>query len=132
MSQELADNARKHAGELFELLEQEFEALKAQDLNSLELLQEKKTSLLNYLSSESIKKNVLSGNQSKEWIPFKNLMTQCKESHRRNEILVTRRLDSIKSALSTLTGQNKEEELEMYDRLGKISQKKNSKGILEA
>jgi hypothetical protein len=59
-------------------------------------------------------------------------MIQCKESHRRNEILVTRRLDSIKSALNTLTGQNKEEELEMYDRLGKISQKKNSKGILEA
>jgi flagellar biosynthesis/type III secretory pathway chaperone len=132
VSQELADNARKFAGELFELLEQEFEALKAQDLNSLELLQERKTSLLNYLSSESIKKNVLSGNPSKEWIPFKTLMIQCKESHRRNEILVTRRLDSIKSALNTLTGQNKEEELEMYDRLGKISQKKNSKGILEA
>ena len=132
MSQELADNARKYAGELLELLEHEFEALKAQDLNSLELLQEKKTPLLHYLSSESIKKNVLSGNQSKEWMPFKNLMTQCKESHRRNEILVSRRLDSIKSALNTLTGQNKEEELEMYDRLGKISQKKNSKGILEA
>lgn len=131
MSQELADNAHKFAGELFELLEQEFEALKAQDLNSLELLQEKKTPLLNYLSSESIK-NVSSGNQSKEWMPFRNLMAQCKESHRRNEILVTRRLDSIKSALNTLTGQNKEEELEMYDRLGKISQKKNSKGILEA
>ena len=131
MSQELADNAHKFAGELFELLEQEFEALKAQDLNSLELLQEKKTPLLNYLSSESIK-NVSSGNQSKEWMPFRNLMAQCKESHRRNEILVTRRLDSIKSALNTLTGQNKEEELEMYDRLGKISQKKGSKGILEA
>ena len=131
MSQELADNAHKFAGELFELLEQEFEALKAQDLNSLELLQEKKTPLLNYLSSESIK-NVSSGNQSKEWMPFRNLMAQCKESHRRNEILVTRRLDSIKSALNTLTGQNKEEELEMYDRLGKISQKKYSKGILEA
>ena len=131
MSQELADNAHKFAGELFELLEQEFEALKAQDLNSLELLQEKKTPLLNYLSSESIK-NVSSGNQSKEWMPFRNLMAQCKESHRRNEILVTRRLDSIKSALNTLTGQNKEEELEMYDRLGKISQKKDSKGILEA
>ena len=42
MSQELADNARKYAGELLDLLEQEFEALKAQDLNSLELLQEKK------------------------------------------------------------------------------------------
>ena len=131
MSQELADNAHKFAGELFELLEQEFEALKAQDLNSLELLQEKKTPLLNYLSSESIK-NVSSGNQSKEWMPFRNLMAQCKESHRRNEILVTRRLESIKSALNTLTGQNKEEELEMYDRLGKISQKKGSKGILEA
>ena len=131
MSQELADNACKYAGELLELLEQEFEALKAQDLNSLELLQEKKTPLLHYLSSESIK-NVSSGNQSKEWMPFRNLMAQCKESHRRNEILVTRRLESIKSALNTLTGQNKEEELEMYDRLGKISQKKNSKGILEA
>ena len=132
MSQEIADSAYKYAGQLLELLEQEFEALKAQDLNSLELLQEKKTPLLHYLSSESIKKNLLSGNHSKEWVPFKNLMTQCKESHRRNEILVSRRLDSIKSALNTLTGQNKEEELEMYDRLGKISQKKDSKGILEA
>ena len=46
MSQELADNARKYAGELLELLEQEFKALKAQDLDSLELLKEKKTPLL--------------------------------------------------------------------------------------
>ena len=46
MSQELADNARKYAGELLELLEQEFEALKTQDLNSLELLQEKKNPLI--------------------------------------------------------------------------------------
>ena len=132
MSQELADNALRLAEKLLELLEREFEALKAQDLNSLELLQEKKNPLLNGLSSESIKKIVSSSDQSKEWIPFKALMTQCKESQRRNEILVTRRLDSIKSALNTLTGQNKEEELEMYDRLGKISQKKNSKGVLEA
>ena len=132
MSQELAENACKFAGELFELLEEEFLALKAQDLNSLEIIQEKKTPLLNYLSSESIKKIVSSSSQSKEWAPFKTLMTRCKESHRRNEVLVTRRLDSIKAALNTLTGQNKEEELEMYDRLGKISQKKNSKGILEA
>ncbi len=108
MSQELADNARIYAGELLELLEQEFEALKAQDLDSLELLQEKKTPLLHYLSSESIKKNVLSGNQSKEWMPFNNLMTQCKESHRRNEILVSRSLILSSQHSTHLLDQNKE------------------------
>ena len=107
-------------------------ALKEQNLPDIEALQEKKIPILEYLSSESIKKNLDDSEGRPEWESFKSIISDCKSAHRRNEILVNRRIESIKSALNAVTGHNKDDELEMYDKLGKMAQSKNSKGILEA
>ena len=127
-----ADNAIRFANELHRLLESEFEALKSQKLSEIEAIQEKKVPILEYLNSDSIKASVKETNGEADWESFKSVISECKNAHRRNEILVNRRIESIKSALNTLTGESKEDELEMYDKLGKLAQKKNSKGILEA
>ena len=127
-----ASSAIRFANELHKLLEREFEALRLQDLSEIESIQEKKLPILEYLSSDSVTANLSETNGETEWESFKSIINECKNAHRRNEILVNRRIESIKGALTTVTGQNKDDELEMYDKLGKLSQKKNSKGILEA
>ena len=132
MAPSLSENAIKFANELHEILESEFEALKGQNLSAIESIQERKLPLLEYLNSDSVKDALKSEEGSEEWEAFRAIVGKCKHAHRRNEILVNRRIESIKSALSAVTGRNKDDELEMYDRLGKLSQKKNSKGILEA
>ena len=132
MGKSSADDAIRFANELHKLLELEFEALKLQKLSEIESIQEKKIPILEYLNADSIKANVKESTGEADWQSFKSIISECKIAHRRNEILVNRRIESIKNALSTLTGENKEDELEMYDKLGKLAQKKNSKGILEA
>ncbi len=127
-----ASSAIRFANELHKLLEREFEALRLQDLSEIESIQEKKLPILEYLSSDSVTANLSETSGETEWESFKSIINECKNAHRRNEILVNRRIESIKGALTTVTGQNKDDELEMYDKLGKLSQKKNSKGILEA
>ena len=91
-----------------------------------------KIPILEYLNADSIKANVQETDGEADWESFKSIISECKSAHRRNEILVNRRIESIKNALNTLTGENRDDELEMYDKLGKLAQKKNSKGILEA
>ena len=132
MSKSSADDAIRFANELHKLLELEFEALKLQKLSEIESIQEKKIPLLEYLNADSIKANVQETDGEADWESFKSIISECKSAHRRNEILVNRRIESIKNALNTLTGENRDDELEMYDKLGKLAQKKNSKGILEA
>ena len=132
MGKSCADDAIRFANELHKLLELEFEALKLQKLSDIESIQEKKIPLLEYLNADSIKANVKEADGETDWESFKSIISECKSAHRRNEILVNRRIESIKNALNTLTGENRDDELEMYDKLGKLAQKKNSKGILEA
>ena len=132
MGKSSAENAIRFATELHRLLELEFEALKSQKLSEIESIQEKKVPILEYLNADSIKSSLKETSGEADWESFKSIISECKSAHRRNEILVNRRIESIKSALNTLTGENKDDELEMYDKLGKLAQKKNSKGILEA
>ena len=132
MGKSNADDAIRFANELHKLLELEFEALKLQKLSEIESIQEKKVPILEYLNADSIKANLKEADGEADWDSFKSIISECKSAHRRNEILVNRRIESIKNALNTLTGENRDDELEMYDKLGKLAQKKNSKGILEA
>jgi flagellar biosynthesis/type III secretory pathway chaperone len=120
------------AKKIQDILESEFDALKKQDLEEFDSLQEKKASLINFVASLNVppyKKD----DSSDMWLPLREIILECKNLHRRNEILITRKLDSIRAALNTLSGENENStSVEMYDRLGKIAQKRNKKGFLEA
>ena len=118
-----AENAIRFASELHRLLELEFEALKSQKLSEIESIQEKKIPILEYLNADSIKSLKETSGEA-DWESFKSIISECKSAHRRNEILVNRRIESIKKCSKYANWENKDDELEMYDKLGKLAQKK--------
>ena len=116
------------ANKLYELLNDEFEALKQQNLDLFEKIQKEKIEIIHRLSTFSPQKDIpnVPDNQvahpaDAEWDELMELMTACKELHLRNEILINRKLDATKGALQALHLEEPTSSVEVYDRLGKIS-----------
>jgi len=115
------------------LLEQEFEALKAQDLDFFEQLLEQKNGLLEQLSSLSGVRQPEDADQlGSEWDAFKARMVECRDMHRRNEILIVRKLDAIQGTLQSLVIDDPASSVEVYDRLGKINRLRRRRGYSDA
>ena len=92
----------QHALALKDLLEQEFEALRAQDLDAFEAMQARKLEIfeiLNALTRVGTPDSLL---DDPDWDGFKQMIMDCRELHRRNEVLISRKLDAIKGTLNTL------------------------------
>ncbi len=130
-SVELA-SALEHGEALRQLLEQEFEALRVQDLDRFELLQPEKLKIfdtLTWLTGVGSEGNRL---DQPGWGGFKDLIAECRELHRRNEILISRKLDAIRGTLHTLRGSDPTAGVEVYDRLGRMSRLRGGRGYEEA
>ena len=117
-------------GELTQLLDLEFEALKAQELDRFEQIQPAKTQLLSRLteacpSAEDIQ-------SLPEWAPLQEALIACRDLHRRNAVLIERKLDAIRSALHSLSSAGNASSVEVYDRLGHVSRFNRGKGYQEA
>jgi flagellar biosynthesis/type III secretory pathway chaperone len=117
------------AHELFDMLELEFEQLKAQNLDAFEASQASKNRLLQQLMQLA----QISGPDSAEslnsdWYGFKEQITVCRNMHRRNEILISRKIDAIKGALQSLQVFDPASSVEIYDRLGKLSRTRRGRG----
>ncbi len=107
---------------LEDLLEQEFEHLKAQNLDAFEASQNSKNELLQQLAQlAGIHGPDAADALGPEWDGFKEHMAHCKEMHRRNEVLIVRKIDAIRGALQSLQVQDPASSVEIYDRLGKVS-----------
>jgi flagellar biosynthesis/type III secretory pathway chaperone len=120
-------------GELEQLLEQEFDALKTQELDRFETLVQTKTEMLQRLGS-------ITGIQDKsdadlldtQWDGFRAQMQSCRQLHQRNEILLIRKLDAIRGAIDSLQMSDPTSSLEVYDRLGKVRRnRRSSRGYSE-
>jgi len=100
-------NAANHdamtlARSLKQMLDQEFEALKARDIVRFETLQTEKTNLLALISAAAgPDASRLPAGATRE--DFKDLVARCRDALRRNECLVSHQLASIRGALNTLT-----------------------------
>ena len=70
-----AQNAIRFASELHELLELEFEALKAQKFSDIESIQEKKMPILEYLNADSIKAELEEMSGEADWESFKSIIS---------------------------------------------------------
>jgi flagellar biosynthesis/type III secretory pathway chaperone len=110
------------------LLDDEFEALKTQDLDHFERLQPAKVDLLKKISqvpppkAESVgNATATSGGVNADWESFQQLVRECRDRHQRNAILIQRKLDAIRSALRTLQGADATSSVEVYDRLGRLA-----------
>lgn len=123
--------ALEHGLLLQKLLQQEFDALREQNLDIFEALQPEKTQIfesLIRLTGVGTETNHL---DDPEWDTFKNLITDCRDMHRRNEILITRKLDAIRGTLQTLNGGDTTASVEVYDRLGRMARSRGGRGYEE-
>ena len=118
---------------LEDLLAQEFEALKAQDLDHFEQLLEQKNQVLEQLSILSgVRQPEDAERLGSEWDVFKSRMVECRDMHRRNEILIVRKLDAIRGTLQSMVINDPASSVEVYDRLGKINRLSRRRGYSDA
>ncbi len=122
----------QHALALKDLLEQEFEALRIQDLDAFEAMQTRKLEIFDTLHALTRVGTPDSLLDEPEWDSFKHLISDCRELHRRNEVLISRKLDAIRGTLNTLLGTDQTASVEVYDRLGRVSRGRRGRGYEEA
>jgi flagellar biosynthesis/type III secretory pathway chaperone len=123
--------ALEHGLALHQLLQQEFDALREQNLDIFEALQPEKSRIFDaliHLTGVGTDDHRL---DDPEWGTFKNLITDCRDMHRRNEILITRKLDAIRGTLQTLNGGDTTASVEVYDRLGRMARSRGGRGYEE-
>lgn len=121
------------ASRLAALLDEEFEALKAQDLDRFEALQPEKVVLIGRLAAvqpPEVRPDDTS--LGAEWRSFQDTVLECRDRHRRNSILIQRKLDAIRAALKTLQGADPTSSVEVYDRLGRIAMGRKRSSFTDA
>jgi flagellar biosynthesis/type III secretory pathway chaperone len=118
---------------LVDLLDEEFNALKEQDLDAFEeLLNEKNHILADLTQLTGVRQPEDADRLGPEWTQFRNRMVTCRDMHRRNEILILRKLDAIRGALESLNVNDPTSPVEVYDRLGQIKRLRRMRGYSEA
>ena len=120
---------------LDDMLELEFEQLKVQNLDAFEASQATKNELLQQLAQLAGILGPESADElGPEWDGFKEHMAHCRDKHRRNEVLIGRKIDAIRGALQSLQMQDPASSVEIYDRLGKVSRggRRGGRGYAEA
>ena len=125
----MSEQALSVSDQLVQLLALEFEALKSQDLDRFESLQAGKNDLLAELaglcpSAEDLQK-------LPEWDALRELLIECRDMHRRNAVLIERKLDTIRGALHSLRAGDSGSPVEVYDRLGQVARFSRGRGYQE-
>ena len=118
------------AGELAQILEMEFESLQKQDLDRFEQLQGRKTDLLAELAGLCPAAEVLQ--QDPDWQGLLAAMTECRDLHRRNAMLIERKLEAIRGTLQSLQSSVATSTVEVYDRLGQVARFSRGRGYQDA
>jgi len=129
----------EHARRLGSLLEDEFKALGAQDLPGFESLQASKEQTLAALADLVQGLTAAVGvphapaglADASQWDDFQLLISNCREAHRRNDILIRARLEAIRSTIRVLQSSESSSSVEVYDRLGKMSGYRRGRGYEE-
>ena len=125
MQQDILIQALASVRRLDSLLTEEFEALKTQKLDAFEALQAEKISLLESLAELNLSEDKMDRESLERlindptWNEITSILERCKRSHQRNELLISKQLDSIRGALSALQNQDPTATLELYTKLGK-------------
>ena len=122
----MSESAVSLAKQLSELLLLEFEALKVQDLDKFEALQPGKNELLAGLSQLCPSAEDLQS--LPEFEDLKLLLVDCRDLHRRNAVLIERKLDTIRGTLHSLHTGESGSPVEIYDRLGQVARFSKGRG----
>ncbi|MCE2667568.1 MAG: hypothetical protein ACOVN1_03995 [Limnohabitans sp.] len=125
----MSERALSVCTQLIQMLALEFDALKSQDLDRFESLQPGKNDLLAELTdicppAEDLQK-------MPEWDALRELLIECRDLHRRNAVLIERKLDTIRGALHSLRVGDSGSPVEVYDRLGQVARFSRGRGYQE-
>lgn len=131
--------AREQCARLKQLLEEEFEALRGRNLDIFEKLQSVKAALLSALAAAAeshqtrLSQTTVDSKELLAWDQFRLAMLECRDLHRRNEILILRKRDAIEGALQALLG-NREPtaSVDVYDRLGRVNRSGRRNAFIQA
>ncbi len=128
--QDRSQHPLTRARELERLLEREFQALQQQELEPFERLQPPKTELLAEISRLCPSAEDLQSDS--QWTELRESLIRARDAHRRNAILIERKLEAIRGALSSLQIESPTASVEVYDRLGKVSRYNKGRGFQDA
>ena len=127
---EALHQAKELAMQLAHILELEFQALREQELDQFEQLQPVKNDLLSAITALAPGAQELQ--QQPEWQDFRETMVICRDFHRRNTLLMNRKLEAIRGTLDSLRLHDAASPVEVYDRLGSISRFSRNNGYSDA
>ena len=122
--------AKQLANQLEQMLEQEFEALRTQEIDQFELIQPVKTELLEEITRLAPPAHEIQIRP--EWQEFRETMITCRDLHRRNAVLMERKLEAIRGTLESLRSDDPASSVEVYDRLGHVSRFGRKSGYSDA
>ena len=122
----MSESVLSLASQLSKLLLLEFEALKVQDLDRFESLQPGKNDLLAGLAKLCPSAEDLQNLPEHE--KLRELLIECRDLHRRNAVLIERKLDTIRGTLHSLHTGETGSPVEVYDRLGQVARFSKGRG----
>ena len=122
----MSESPLSSATQLSQLLLLEFEALKVQDLDRFEALQPGKNELLASLAKLCPTAEDLQN--LPEYEELRELLVECRDLHRRNAVLIERKLDTIWGTLHSLHTGESGSPVEVYDRLGQVARFSKGRG----
>ena len=117
-------------------LEEEFIALSEKNLDHLETVQVRKVSLLESIQAqwpqdvdtgaEADTNSDLDTDDPSDplWDEARSLLNECKEAHIRNDLLLKRQLEVVRTVLSSLTQRRADNHSALYDKMGRVRRKR--------
>ena len=116
-------------------LEEEFIALSEKNLDHLETVQVRKVSLLESIQAqwpqEADTRSEADASAYAEdatadplWDEARTLLNECKEAHIRNDLLLKRQLEVVRTVLSSLTQRSADNHSALYDKMGRMRRKR--------
>ena len=105
------------------LLDEEFLLLASKDLDTIELIQERKMSLMEELGN-LWSSYLEASSSSNENLPikkeFQSKLVDCRDKHIRNDLLLKKQLEITKNLIQVITNRSNDQ-VNIYNRLGRIS-----------
>ena len=117
-------------------LEEEFIALSEKNLDHLETVQVRKVSLLESIQAQwpqdvdtgaeaDTNSNLDTDDPSDPlWDEARSLLNECTEAHIRNDLLLKRQLEVVRTVLSSLTQRSADNHSALYDKMGRVRRKR--------
>ena len=114
---------------LLEILEAEFKLLQTDNLDGFETLQAEKQVIVEALSEKltptDINDDYNVADDDSDDSNVKSMLAMCRDYHIRNGILLEKKIEANKNALNILRSSRHSDEVETYDKLGKVRNPKS-------